>query len=131
MTSDNGLFSSYGGHKERRTGKVRGAFSKMSRSLNGWMLARAPALPAAGLHHHGSRHHNFHFFVRCVVSRNLDLLIKTDWSIICPSLLMRTLAVVGDYMRDLSISDAQKVEVRSYCSSKSESESIEVALDME
>ena len=44
---------------------------------------------------------------------------------------MRTLAVVGDYMGGLSISDAQKVEVCSYCSSKSESESIEVVLDME
>ena len=84
MTSDYGLFSSYEGHKERRTGKVRGAFSKMPTSLNGWMLARAPASPAAGLHHRGSRYHKLHFFVRCVALRNLDLLIKTDWSIICP-----------------------------------------------
>ena len=41
--SDYGLFSSYKGHKERRTGKIRGAFSRMHRALNVWMLARAPA----------------------------------------------------------------------------------------
>ena len=39
-------FSSYEGHKERRTGKIREAFSRMHRALDGWMLARAPASPA-------------------------------------------------------------------------------------
>ena len=39
---DHGHFSSYEGHKERRTGKIRGAFSSMHRALDGWMLARAP-----------------------------------------------------------------------------------------
>ena len=63
MTSDYGLFSFYEGHKERRTGKIRGAFSKMPRSLDGWMLARAPTSPAAGLHHHGPRCYNFPFFL--------------------------------------------------------------------
>ena len=49
--SDHGRhFSSYEGHKERRTGKIRGAFSRMHRALDGWMLARAPASPAQGLH---------------------------------------------------------------------------------
>ena len=43
-------FSSYEGHKERRTGKIRGAFLRMHRALDGWMLARAPALPARGLY---------------------------------------------------------------------------------
>ena len=43
MMSDHGHFFSYEGHKERRTGKIRGAFSRMHRALNGWMLARAPA----------------------------------------------------------------------------------------
>ena len=51
--SDYGLFSSCEGHKERRTGKIRGAFSRMHRALDGWMLARAPTLPAQRLHHHG------------------------------------------------------------------------------
>ena len=41
LMSDHGHFSSYEGHKERRTGKIRGAFSRMHGSLDGWMLARA------------------------------------------------------------------------------------------
>ena len=54
--SDHGHFSSYENHKERRTGKIHGAFSRMHRALDGWMLARAPASPAQGLHHHGPRY---------------------------------------------------------------------------
>ena len=38
--SDHGHFSSYEGRKERRTGKIRGAFSWMHMALDGWMLAR-------------------------------------------------------------------------------------------
>ena len=38
--SDNGHFSSYEGHKERRTGKIHVDFSRMHRALDGWMLAR-------------------------------------------------------------------------------------------
>ena len=53
---DHGHLSSYEGHKERRTGKIRGAFSRMHRALDGWMLTRAPASPAQGLHHHGLRY---------------------------------------------------------------------------
>ena len=49
--SDHGHFSSYEGHKERRTGKTPGAFSKMHMALDGWMLARAPVSPTQGLHH--------------------------------------------------------------------------------
>ena len=83
--SDHGHFSSYEGHKERRTGKIRGAFSRMHRALDGWMLARAPASPAQGLHHHdGPRYFNFLISVQCVALRNLDLLIKTGWSVIFP-----------------------------------------------
>ena len=67
--SDHGLISSYGGHKERRTGK----FSGMHRALDGWMPARAPAPPAQGLHHHhGPRYFNFLIFLQCVALRNLD-----------------------------------------------------------
>ena len=73
--SDHGLISSYEGHKERRTGKIRGAFSGMHRALDGWMLAPAPASP---------RYFNFLIFVRCVALRNLDLLIKTGWSVVFP-----------------------------------------------
>ena len=69
------------------------------------MLARAPASSAQGLHHHGPRYFNFLVFVQCVALRNLDLLIKGKLS----GLLLRTL-VVGR---------------------RQQSESIEVALDME
>ena len=73
------------GHKERRTGKIRGAFSRMHRALDGWMLARAPASPVQGLHHHGPRYFDFPYFcTKCVALRNLDLLIKTGWSVIFP-----------------------------------------------
>ena len=60
--SDHGMISSYEGHKERRTGKIRGASSGMYRALDGWMLARAPAPPAQGLHYHGPRYFNFPYF---------------------------------------------------------------------
>ena len=56
----------------------------MYRALDGWMLARAPASPAQGLHHHGPRYFNFLISVQCVALRSLDLLIKTGWSVIFP-----------------------------------------------
>ena len=59
---DEGYFSSYEGHKERLTDKIRGAFSRMHMALDGWMLARAPASPAQGLHHHGPRYFIFSYF---------------------------------------------------------------------
>ena len=82
--SDHGHFVSYEGHKERLTGKIRGAFSGMHRALNDWMLARAPASPAQGLHRYGPRYFGFPFSVRRVALRNLDLLIKTGWIVTCP-----------------------------------------------
>ena len=60
--ADHGLLFSYEGHEKRRTGKIRGAFSRMHRSLDGWMLTRARASPAQGLHHHGPRYFNFPYF---------------------------------------------------------------------
>ena len=78
-------FSSYEGHKEGRTGKICGAYSSTHRALNDWMLARAPASPAQGLHHTMDLGISiFLIFVRCVALRNLDLLIKTGWGVICP-----------------------------------------------
>ena len=47
---------------ERRTGKIREAFLRMHRALDGWMLARAPASLAQGLHHHGRRYFIFPYF---------------------------------------------------------------------
>ena len=81
--SDHGLFSSYEGHEERRTDKTRGAFSGMHKALDGWMLARAPPSPAQGLHHVDLGISIFLSFVPCVALRNMDLLIKTDWTVIC------------------------------------------------
>ena len=78
LISDHGLFSSYEGHKERRMGKIRGAFLKMHRALDDWVLTRTPPSPAQGLHNHGPRYFNFPYFCIYVALRNLDLLIKTD-----------------------------------------------------
>ena len=82
LLSDHGHFSSYEGHMERRTGKIRGAFSRMHRALDGWMLARAPASPAQGPTTMDLGISIFLIFVRCVVWRNLELLlIKTGWNV--------------------------------------------------
>ena len=83
LMSDHGLISSYEGHKERRTDKIRGAFSGMHRTLDDWMLARAPASSAQGLHHHGPGISIFLISV-CVTLRNLGLMMKSDWSVIRP-----------------------------------------------
>ena len=68
-------FSSYEGHKVRRKDKICGAFSRMHRALDGWMLARAPASPAQGLHHHGPRY--FIFSYLCTM-RGLEKLELVD-----------------------------------------------------
>ena len=107
--SDHGHFSSYEGHKERRTGKTRGAFPKMYGALNGWMLARAPASPAQGLHHHGPRYFNFSYFCTMCGLEKLGLIDQNWLERNFPGYLLRTL-VVGRQQH---------------------SESIEVALDME
>ena len=106
---DHGNFPSYEGHKKRRTGKIRGAFSRMHRALDAWMLARAPALPAQGLHHHGPRYSNFSYFCTMCCLEKLGLVDQNWLERTFPVLLLRTL-VVGR---------------------RQHSESIEVALDME
>ena len=77
LMSDHGHFSSYEGHKGRRTGKIRGAFSRMHRALDGWMLARAPASPAQGLHHHGPRY--FKFFICTMCGLEKLGLVDQNW----------------------------------------------------
>ena len=79
--SDHGLFSSYEGHEERRTDKTRGAFSRMHKALDGRMLTRPPASPAQGLHHVDLGISIFLIFLACVALRNMDMLIKTDWTV--------------------------------------------------
>ena len=79
LISDHGLFSTVcflptRADKERRTCKIRRAFSGIHRATDGWMLARAPASPAQGLHPHGPRY--FNFPVGCVTLRNLGLLLR-------------------------------------------------------
>ena len=62
---------------ERRTGKIRGTFSRMHRALNGWMLAiarRLHQLKASTTMDLGIS--IFLIFVRCVALRNLEMLIK-------------------------------------------------------
>ena len=74
--SDHGHFSSYEGHMERRTGNIRGAFSRIHRALGGWMLARAPTSPAQGLHHHhGPRYFNFPYFCTMYGLEKLGIIV--------------------------------------------------------
>ena len=108
--SDHGHFSSYEGHKERRTGKIRGAFSRMHRALDGWMLTRSPASPAQGLHHHGPRYFHFSYFCTMCDLEKLGLLVDQNW-------LKRNFSVF--LLRTLVVGRRQH------------SESIKVALDME
>ena len=109
MMSDHDHFSSYEGRKERRMGKIRGAFTRMHGALEGWMLARAPASPAQGLRHHGPRYFNFPYFCTMYGLKKLGLVNQNWLGRKLSALLLRTL-VVGR---------------------RQQSESIEAALDME
>ena len=100
----NGHFSSYEGHMERRTGKMRGAFLRMHRALDGWMLARAPASPAQGLHHHGPRYFNFPYFCTMCGLEKLGI-VDQNWLERLSDLLLRTL-VVGRRQQSESIEAA-------------------------
>ena len=92
--SDHGIFSSNEDHKERRTGKIREAFSRIHRALDGWMLARAPASPAQGLHHHGPRYFSFPYFCTMCGVEKLGLLVDQNWlERNLSALLLRTLVV--------------------------------------
>ena len=64
LISNHGLFFTYGGQQGAANGKDLRAFSRdaLHRALDGWMLARAPASPAQGLHRYGPRYHNFPYF---------------------------------------------------------------------
>ena len=83
--SDHGHFSFYEGHKERRTGK---RFAGLFQGCTGlwtagcWLARRLHQLKASTTMDLGIS--IFFISVRCVILRNLDLLIKTDWSVIYP-----------------------------------------------
>ena len=79
LISDKGCFCFYEGRMERRTGKINGAFSRMHRALDGWMLARAPASPAQGLYHHGPRYFNFPYFCTMCGLEKLAI-VDQNWS---------------------------------------------------
>ena len=67
---------------ERRTGKIRGAFSRMHKALDAagcWLVRRLHQLKASTTMDHGIS--IFLIFVRCVALRNLELLIKTGWNV--------------------------------------------------
>ena len=91
--SDHGHFSSYEGHKERRTGKIRGAFSRIHRALDSWMLTRAPASPAQGLHQHQPRYFNFPYFCTLCSLEKLGLFDQNWLERNLSALLLRTLVV--------------------------------------
>ena len=80
--SDHGHFSTYEGHKERPTGKTRGAFSRMHSAWTAgcWLARRLHQLKTSTTMDLGIL--NFLISVQCVALRNLDLLIKTGWSVL-------------------------------------------------
>ena len=69
---------------ERRTGKNRGAFSRMHRALDGWMLARAPASPAQGLHHYEPRYFSFPYFYTMFGLEKLEIVDQNGLERIYP-----------------------------------------------
>ena len=107
--SDHGNFSSCEGRKERRTGKIRRAFSRMHRALDGWMLARAPASPAQGLHHHGPRYFNSPYFCTICGLEKLGLVDQNCLERNLSVLLLRTL-VVGRRQHSGSIEAAHDIK---------------------
>ena len=76
LMSDHGHFSSYEGHKERRTGKIRGLFQgyKGLWTAGCWLERRLHQLKASTTTDLGIS--IFLIFVRCMALRNLDLLIE-------------------------------------------------------
>ena len=100
--SDHDIFSFYESHKERRTVKIYGAFSRMHRALDDWVLARAPTSPAQGLHHHGPRYFSFTYFCTMCGLEKLELVDQNRLERSLSALLLRTL-VVGKRQQSESI----------------------------
>ena len=98
--SYHGLFSSYDGRKERRTGNTRDPFPRMRGALDGWMLARAPASPAQGLHHHGPRYFNLLCFCTMCGLEKLGLVDQNWLERKFYGFLLRTLVVGGRQQSD-------------------------------
>ena len=85
--SDHGLISSYlRGPRGAANGQDSCFFLQGCTGLwtAGCWLACRLHQPEASTTMHGPRYFNFLIFVQCVALRNLELLIKTGWSAICP-----------------------------------------------
>ena len=82
--SDDGHFSSYEGHKERRTARFVGFFQGCTGlwAAGCWLAYRLHQLKASTTMDLGIS--IFLTSVQCVALRNLDVLIKTGWSVIFP-----------------------------------------------
>ena len=107
--SDHGHFSSYDGHKERRTGKIREAFSRMHRALDGWMLVRAPASPDQSLHPHGTVYFSIPYFCTMCGFAKLRLAYQNWLEHDLSASLLGTL-VVGRQQQSESIEAALKIK---------------------
>ena len=112
MLSDHGIFSSHENLQRAANGRDSWGFFRdgCTGLLRSWMLARAPASSAEGLHHHhGPRYFNFPFFCTMCGLEKLGLIDQNGLERNLSAFLLRTLAV----------------------GRRQQSESIEVALDME
>ena len=82
--SDHGHFSPYEDHKEWQTGNIWGLFQGCAGlwTAGCWLARRLHQPKASTTMDLGIS--IFHILVQCVALRNLDLLIKTGWSVTCP-----------------------------------------------
>ena len=82
--SDHGRFSSYEGHKERRTARFVGIFQGCTGlwTAGCWLARRLHQLKPPTTMDFGISF--FLVSVQCMASRNWDLLIKTGWSVMFP-----------------------------------------------
>ena len=79
LISDRGLFSSYEGQQGAANGQELWGFFRDTQGFG-----RLDAGSRAGFTTMDLGISILLISVRCVALRNLDLLIKTDWSVICP-----------------------------------------------
>ena len=108
--SHHGHFSSFRVTRSGERARFVGIFQGYTYlAMDGWMLTRAPASPALGLHQHGPRYFNFSYFCTMCGLEKLGL-VDQNW-------LERNFSVF--LLRTLVVGRRQH------------SESIEVALDME
>ena len=97
LMSDHGLLSFYEGHKARANGPNSWGFFEDAQGFGRLGAgSRASFTSSSPPPHHGPRYFNFLIFVRCVILKNLDFLIKTGWTVICPLCCRERWSWVGD-----------------------------------